>query len=63
MDSIINQSQIIMEQVKTMKAQKRGRKPINDKKLQICLYIKSSKIDKYGGMDKVKSKLYDYLKA
>ena len=38
-----------------------GRKPVADKKQQVCLYIKQSKIKKLGGLDAIKNKIYKYI--
>jgi hypothetical protein len=38
-----------------------GRKPVLDKKVQVCLYVETSKIDKFGGIDEFKSKLYNQI--
>ena len=37
-----------------------GRKPCSDKKQTVALYIETSKINKMGGMDKAKEKLYQF---
>jgi len=39
-----------------------GRKPVQDKKTQISIYIRSSKIDLNGGPEKIKEKIYKLLK-
>ena len=39
-----------------------GRKPSPDKKLTIVLYIETSKVEKAGGMDKLKQYLYSEIK-
>ncbi len=51
----------IMTQVKTMKA--RGRKPIQDKKQPVILYLRESKLKENGGTEATKQKLYEYLKV
>jgi hypothetical protein len=38
-----------------------GRKPISDKKVQVSLYIRQSKIDKFGGIDGLKDALYEFV--
>ena len=38
-----------------------GRKPSTDKKQTVCLYIETSKIEKAGGMEKMKERLYASL--
>ena len=38
-----------------------GRKPIEDKKETVILYIRKSKIKEKGGTDKIKKFLYDTL--
>lgn len=50
-----------MTQVKTMKA--RGRKPIQDKKQPVTIYLRQSKIKENGGEEKTKEKLYEYLQV
>ena len=35
-----------------------GRKPVPDKKVQVSLYILSSQIEKFGGIEKFKDALY-----
>jgi hypothetical protein len=44
-----------------MKKETRGRKPSPDKKLTVCLYIETSKIEKAGGIEKMKERLYSSL--
>lgn len=34
-----------------------GRKPVEDKKIAIAIYLRQSKITKLGGADKVRTKL------
>jgi hypothetical protein len=46
---------------KMVKKSNRGRKPISDKKVQVSLYIRQSKIDKFGGIDEFKNALYDFV--
>ena len=50
-----------MEKIKTMKAETRGRKPVQDKKQQVTIYVKKSVIERNGGLDKTKSNIIDYL--
>jgi hypothetical protein len=38
-----------------------GRKPVSDKKVQVSFYIKQSKIDSVGGIDKFKEKVLRYI--
>ncbi len=38
-----------------------GRKPISDKKVQVSLYIRQSKIDKFGGIEKLKAAIYEFV--
>lgn len=40
------------------KKSKAGRKPILDKKVRVLIFIEQSKIDKKGGMEKMKEHLY-----
>jgi len=47
--------------MKTVKKSNRGRKPISDKKVQVSLYIRQSKIDKFGGIDELKDALYEFV--
>lgn len=44
-----------------VKKSNRGRKPISDKKVQVSLYIRQSKIDKFGGIDELKDALYEFV--
>lgn len=44
-----------------MEKRKRGRKPITDKKQQVSIYIQQSTIRYIGGIDKVKTKLNQYV--
>ena len=39
-----------------------GRKPIKDKKKQISIYPRESKIELIGGPEKIKEKIYKLLK-
>jgi len=39
-----------------------GRKPSPDKKQTVCLYIETSIINKLGGIDNAKQKLYNFAK-
>ena len=38
-----------------------GRKPVPDKKVQVSLYVLSSQIEKFGGIEKLKNTLYDFV--
>lgn len=38
-----------------------GRKPIPDKKVQVSLYVVSSQIEKFGGLDEFKKALYEFV--
>lgn len=38
-----------------------GRKPIADKKMQLFVYVRQSKIDLHGGADKLKQKLHKLI--
>jgi hypothetical protein len=38
-----------------------GRKPVSDKKIQVSFYIKQSKIDSVGGIEKFKEKVQNYI--
>ena len=38
-----------------------GRKPVSDKKVQVSLYILSSQIEKFGGLEKFKDALYEFV--
>ena len=38
-----------------------GRKPVADKKQQVCLYIKASEIKKLGGLEAIKAKIHAYV--
>ena len=46
---------------KMVKKSKAGRKPISDKKKQVSLYIRQSKIDKFGGIENFKDALYEFV--
>lgn len=37
-----------------------GRKPVPDKKVQVSLYVLSSQIEKFGGLDEFKKALYEF---
>jgi len=39
----------------------RGRKPVKDKKIQVTIYVEISKINKRGGLHKVKELLINFL--
>ena len=47
--------------MKTVKKSRAGRKPISDKKVQVSLYIRQSKIDKFGGIEEFKNALYEFV--
>lgn len=38
-----------------------GRKPVFDKKVQVSFYIKQSKIESVGGIEKFKDKVLNYI--
>jgi len=38
-----------------------GRKPVPDKKVQVSLYALSSQIEKFGGLEKFKEALYEFV--
>jgi hypothetical protein len=38
-----------------------GRKPVPDKKVQVSMYVLSSQIEKFGGLDEFKQALYDFV--
>lgn len=38
-----------------------GRKPVPDKKVQVSLYVLSSQIEKFGGLDEFKKALYEFV--
>jgi hypothetical protein len=38
-----------------------GRKAASDPKVQLCIYVEKSKVDKAGGVEDAKKKCYDYL--
>jgi len=42
---------------------KSGRKPVTDPKVQLCIYVEQSVIDKLGGADKVREVCYNQLKV
>jgi len=46
---------------KQAKKSNAGRKPVPDKKVQVSLYILSSQIEKFGGLDELKKALYEFL--
>jgi len=45
----------------TMEAKKRGRKPLDDKKEIITLFIQASKIKALGGEEALKERLYSTI--
>ncbi len=38
-----------------------GRKPVPDKKVQVSLYVPTSQIEKFGGIEKFKDALYAFV--
>jgi hypothetical protein len=38
-----------------------GRKPIKDKKMQLYVYVRQSKIDLHGGKDELKQKIHKLI--
>jgi len=42
---------------------KAGRKPIEDKKQQVNLFLEGSLIEKHGGKENVQAKCYRYLRG
>lgn len=38
-----------------------GRKPVPDKKVQVSLYIRQSEIEKFGGIEKMKDAIYEFV--
>jgi hypothetical protein len=38
-----------------------GRKPVEDKKIQVTIYVTDSKIQSHGGLEKLKEKLIHYV--
>lgn len=38
-----------------------GRKPVSDKKVQVSLYVLSSQIAQFGGLEKFKEAIYEYV--
>lgn len=38
-----------------------GRKPVYDKKVQVSLYVLSSQIAQFGGLEKFKEAIYEYV--
>ena len=49
-------------QHKQMEKLKRGRKPIQDKKKIVSVYLRQSEIDRLGGMQQVRNIIYQNLK-
>ena len=43
------------------KKSKAGKKPVSDKKVQVSLYVLSSQIEKFGGLEKFKDALYEFV--
>ncbi len=50
------------EENKENKRKNSGRKEEPDKKTLVRLYVRESKIESYGGMDKIKEHLYESIK-
>jgi hypothetical protein len=50
-----------METTHGGKRKNAGRKPGNDNKVQVSLYIEQSKIEKSGGLDVLKNKIIRYV--
>jgi hypothetical protein len=46
-----------------MKVEKRGRKPVTDKKKQLTVYINESVIDLAGGKETAKNKIIKFLNS
>lgn len=46
-----------------MKVEKRGRKPVTDKKKQLTVYINQSVIDMAGGKETAKNKIIKFLNS
>ncbi|CAB5217862.1 hypothetical protein UFOVP208_22 [uncultured Caudovirales phage] len=46
-----------------MKVEKRGRKPVTDKKKQLTVYINESIIDIAGGKETAKNKIIKFLNS
>jgi len=44
-----------------MKKSNAGRKPISDKKFQVNLYIRESVINRMGGLELMKEKIYKFV--
>jgi hypothetical protein len=44
-----------------MQAEKKGRKPISDKKKPVTIYVRESEIKKVGGSVKLKDNLLTYI--
>ncbi len=38
-----------------------GRKPVPDKKVQVSLYIRQSEIARFGGIEKLKEVIYEFV--
>ena len=47
--------------MKTKKKSNAGRKPVSDKKVQVSLYVLSSRIEKFGGLEEFKKSLYEFV--
>jgi hypothetical protein len=47
--------------MKNVRKSNAGRKPVSDKKIQVSLYIRQSKIEKFGGNEKLKDALYEFV--
>ena len=46
---------------KQAKKSNAGRKPVPDKKVQVSLYVLCSQIEKFGGLEKFKEALYEFV--
>ena len=53
--------QQIKHTLKKMQAEKKGRKPISDKKKPVTIYVRESEIKKVGGSVKLKDNLLTYI--
>ena len=47
--------------MKKIKKSNAGRKPVSDKKVQVSLYVLSSQIEKFGGLEKFKEALHEFV--
>ncbi len=46
-----------------MKKSPAGRKPIDDKKIVVNLFIRQSELDKQGGKEMLQKKIYEFLQT